>query len=161
MVIPGTLAPELKVCNLHPYVSPQRKQSIFLVSIQTLCLPSLWLRIFISGTQSSFKPPNFTYSCSVDPSCPSWGKEGEPTLLLPFSGPLPGKWPCDWVLVCSLWQHWAKRWHLEWLFSASFPAPMPGSSATFRHPYSSCDPGDPETMLSHIVFHPTLSPEHL
>jgi len=38
---------------------------------------------------------------------------------------------------------------------------MPGNSAALRNPCSSCDPGDPETTLSHLVFCPTSPPECL
>ena len=38
---------------------------------------------------------------------------------------------------------------------------MPASSATLRHPCYFCDPGDPETTLTHLGFCPVLPPGHL
>ena len=60
----------------------------------------------------------------------------------------------SWAVVCSLWN--------TWLADCSW---FPGSNAWqlcwLRQPHSFCDPGDPETTLSHLGFCPSSPPEHL
>jgi len=89
-----------------------------------------------------------------------WGKEqGLPGVV--------ACWASAWRAVAqscrapSLWPHLGERPLRGSLIVASFPALMLGNSATLRHPRSSCDPGDPETTLSHLGFCPTLPPKHL
>lgn len=78
------------------------------------------------------------------------------TSLLPFAGPIPGKWLHDHAVVLSLWQHKAERWHLDSLFSARFHAPMPGNSASprchlFLHPRGSSEHNATSEILPHFA----------
>lgn len=69
-----------------------------------------------------------------------WG--GGLTRFLPFPGSCPGNWSHNCTVVCNLWQHRAVSWHVDLIFSACFPTPMPGKSAPLRHPLLFFDPQD-------------------
>ena len=87
-------------------------------------------------------------------------KEGLIIILL-LAGPLLREWsPCH-AVVQSLWQHLAESPLLGELIAAHFPASMLGNSVTLRHPYSFCDPREPETTLSHVGVCPPMPPECL
>ena len=78
-----------------------------------------------------------------------------------LAGSLLGEQLPDHVVVCSLWPQLAERplWGL--LIVPGFPTPVFENSATLRHPHPFCDPGDPETTLSHLGFFLDSPPEHL
>lgn len=107
-------------------------------------------RVLISDIWPSFQSPNYIAFCSIDPCFSSW--RFSPGFCS-FARSLIGDSSSNCAVVHGLWQHWAESWHLDSLHSVSFPALMLGNSATLRHTCSSCDPGDPETMLSHLGFH--------
>ena len=89
------------------FSKPSQKSNqslVSLVSIQTLCSPTLWLSVFISGTLLSSKTPNFMDSCGEDLCCSALGWRGGLATLLLFARPLPGKWSPNCAMVCSLWQ---------------------------------------------------------
>ena len=87
-------------------------------------------------------------SCRVDLHHSSQGKEGGLAPLLPFAGRGPREQSCDLAAVCSLWQHGTESWCPYLLFLAGFPPLKPRNSPALGYPHSSCDSGDPETMLS-------------
>ena len=62
---------------------------------------------------------------------------------------------------CALLQLTPTLLLLGSLIADNFPAPMPGNSAALRHLCSFCEPGDPETTLSHLGFHLTWTSERL
>lgn len=99
--------------------------------------------------------------CGMHPYHTSWETEEGLLVVHPLAGPLLRKWWHDYAAVCSLCQHQAESQHLNSLFVTGFSAGKLGISAALRHSLSFCDPRDPETMLSHLGFHPALPPEHI
>lgn len=103
-----SLAPELKVPASHSSVSPTEMQSmtpVSLVSVWTLCSPSLWLHIFISGTQPIFQSPNLMDSCSTNLCFSPQGERGGSPHASAFCWiPAPKGFRHDPGAVCSLWQ---------------------------------------------------------
>ena len=81
--------------------------------------------------------------------------KGSLAEVLPLARSLLGEQSPNCAMVCSLWQLQAESPFLGSLYPAGFPVLMPGNSAGFRHFSSHCDPGDPETTLSDLGFHPT------
>lgn len=109
----------------------------------------------VSSLQTLRAPVTWTW---VIPGGGLVEREGSLSRLLPCNRPLPGVQLCKCKAFCGLWQNWAESWHLDSLCSACFLALMSGNPVAFRHPCSSCDPRDPEIMLSHLK---SLLPKHL
>ena len=94
-----------------------------------------------------------------------------PTLLLPGEGgrshfcsatswaPDQRELSCPTILQFAVGQH-SRNPNPEFT-AASYPALTLENSAAFRHPCSFFNPADPDTMLSHLGFHPVSPPKHL
>ena len=78
------LAPSTLQCALTEKLS---NTFVSLVSVCTLCTPSLWPRIFISAPPPSLEFPNFVASCGMHSHRSSRGWEGGLDLVLPLVGP--------------------------------------------------------------------------
>lgn len=164
MVTSQSTAPHLRVqgplLNVSSGKSSQSLLSPWFPSAH--CVHPAWDQVFLSqahnrglSLQTSQTPEVHTQA--IHPR----GVGGGLAPLLPFVGLGPREQSRDPAAVFSLWQHGAESRCLDLRFSAGFPTLMPGSSAALGPPRSSRDPGDPETMLSHLGFCPVSPPEHL
>ena len=153
------------VPNLQPWSLQwafTEEQSLLSPSFpSTLCVYPSCAQAFLSQEGDPISSSlNFAESCSMQPQCSS--TEGEVSLRFCFLiGSLLREWSPSHAVV--VWFMTIPSWKLipELGFAAGFPILMFGSPATLRHPCSFCDPGDPETILSHPRFCPTSLPEHL
>ena len=160
MVVSQSLDWELKVCVSHSSVSPQRKV------VNHSCLPGFcpksvftqpMTNLFISGTQEFLnlwtvvtrthttplgggRKVSPWFCLLLGPCWESgwWLRSGLQFMPTPSRKPLPGLTVCNWLPCSNAWE----------LCHTQAP------------PFFLC-PWDPETMLSHLGFHPALPPKHL
>ena len=78
------LAPSTLQCALTEKLS---NTFVSLVSVCTLCTPSLWPSIFISAMPPPLEFPNFVASCGMHSHRSSMGWEGDLALALPLFWP--------------------------------------------------------------------------
>ena len=161
MVALHSLALELKIHTSYSSVSHHRKSNQSVLSLQfyqnfVFILPVSELFYFRCVTEFQ----NYKFQ--------GLSRNGPALFLLGRISP----WFCHFLGLCqeigcmntrwfSLWQYRAESWYLDSLFSATLHGPMPGNSAALGTTHSSCDPRDPQTMMSHLGFYPALPPEHL
>lgn len=111
--------------------------------------------------------PNPADSCGAHLHCSSLEKKegfpmvhGSESVLMVLVLPLLREQSPHPATVHGLWQQWPENPLLGLLNVVVFPDPMPGNSATLRCPHSFCDPGDPETLPSHLGFSPASPPQY-